>query len=46
MRRLQRTPARTVEDQIRQKEGERILKYLKDDAYVITLEIGGNSWIP
>ena len=30
-----------VEDQIRNKEGERILKLLKDDAYVITLEIGG-----
>ena len=31
----------TVENQIRQKEGERILKYLKEDGYVITLEIGG-----
>ena len=31
-----------VEEQIRQKEGERILKLVKDDAYVITLEIGGN----
>ena len=30
-----------VEDQIRDKEAERIQKYLKDDAYVITLEIGG-----
>ena len=30
-----------VEDQIRNKEGERILKLLKDDAYVITLELGG-----
>lgn len=30
-----------VEKQIRNKEGERILKLLKDDAYVITLEIGG-----
>lgn len=30
-----------VEKSIRQKEGERILKYIKDDAYVITLEIGG-----
>ena len=27
----------TVENQIRAKEGERILKYVKDDAYVITL---------
>lgn len=31
-----------VENQIRQKEGERILKYVKEDAYVITLEIGGS----
>lgn len=31
----------TVERQIRQKEGERILRYIKDDAYVLTLEIGG-----
>ncbi|MGN1142593.1 MAG: 23S rRNA (pseudouridine(1915)-N(3))-methyltransferase RlmH [Oliverpabstia sp.] len=30
-----------VEEQIRDKEGERILKLLKEDAYVITLEIGG-----
>lgn len=30
-----------VEEGIRQKEGERILKYIKEDAYVITLEIGG-----
>lgn len=31
----------TVEDSIRDKEGERILKYVKDDAYVVTLEIKG-----
>ena len=31
----------TVEDAIRNKEGERILKYVKEDAYVITLEIAG-----
>ena len=31
----------TVENAIREKEGERILRYVKDDAYVITLEIGG-----
>lgn len=31
----------TVEDDIRDKEGERILKYVKDDAYVVTLEIKG-----
>ena len=31
----------TVEDSIRDKEGERILKYIKEDAYVITLEIAG-----
>lgn len=30
-----------AEDSIRQKEGERLLKYIRDDAYVITLEIGG-----
>ena len=32
-----------VEDSIRSKEAERILKYIKDDAYIITLEIGGNQ---
>ena len=31
----------TVEDAIRDKEGERILKYIKEVAYVITLEIAG-----
>ena len=31
----------TVEDAIRDKEGERILKYVKEDAYVIPLEIAG-----
>lgn len=31
----------TVEDAIRDKEGERILKYIKEDAYVFTLEIAG-----
>ena len=29
------------EDAIRTKEGERILKYIRDDMYVITLEISG-----
>lgn len=33
----------TVEEQIRNKEGERILKNIKDDAYVITLEILGKQ---
>lgn len=32
-----------VEDAIRSREAERILKYVKDDAYVITLEIGGKQ---
>ena len=32
-----------IEDAIRAKEAERILKYLKEDAYVITLEIHGNQ---
>ena len=31
----------TVEDGIRDKEGERILKYVRDDAYVVMLEIKG-----
>ena len=31
----------TVEEGISAKEGERILKYIKDDMYVVTLEIGG-----
>lgn len=30
-----------VEDMVRTKEAERILKYVKDDAYIVTLEIGG-----
>lgn len=33
----------TVEEQIRSKEAERILKSVKDDAYVITLEILGKQ---
>ena len=31
----------TVEDAIRSKEGEPLLKYIRADMYVITLEIGG-----
>ncbi len=31
-------------NQIRQKEGERIIKYLKDGAFVITLEINGKQF--
>ena len=30
-----------AEENIRNKEGERILKHIRDDMYVITLEIGG-----
>ncbi|MBD5520442.1 MAG: 23S rRNA (pseudouridine(1915)-N(3))-methyltransferase RlmH [Lachnospiraceae bacterium] len=30
-----------LEDQIKAKEAERILKHIKDDAYLITLEIAG-----
>ena len=33
----------TVEDAIRAKEAERILKYVKDDAHIITLEIQGKQ---
>lgn len=32
-----------VEEQIRDKEAERLLKYMKDGAFVITLEIGGKQ---
>lgn len=32
-----------VEDAIRAKEAERILKYVKEDAFVITLEINGKQ---
>lgn len=32
-----------VENMIRTKEAERILKYIKDDAYVVTLEIQGKQ---
>ena len=32
-----------VEEQIRSKEAERILKHVKDDAFVITLEINGKQ---
>lgn len=32
-----------LENQIRDKEGNRILKYVKEDAYVITLEILGKQ---
>ena len=40
----EQTPAHAsvaVEDAIRAKEGERLLKHIRDDMYVITLEIGG-----
>ena len=33
----------TVEEQIRSKEADRILKNIKDDAFVITLEINGKQ---
>lgn len=32
-----------VEDMIRAKEAERLLKHVKDDAYVVTLEINGKQ---
>lgn len=32
-----------MEESIRSKESERILKYIKDDAYIITLEIHGKQ---
>lgn len=33
----------TVENTIRSKEAERILRYVKDDAYIVTLEIQGKQ---
>lgn len=33
--------SKVVEDAIRYKEGQRILKYIQEDAYIITLEIKG-----
>lgn len=35
--------SQTVENAIRSKEAERILKYVRDDSYVITLEINGKQ---
>lgn len=32
-----------VEEQIKEREGDRILKCIREDAYVITLEIGGEQ---
>ena len=32
-----------VEDSIRSKEAERILKYVKEDAFIVTLEINGKQ---
>lgn len=34
------------EEQVREKEGERLLKQMKDDAYTVTLEIRGRCRIP
>lgn len=36
----------TVETNIKNKEAERLLKYIRDDAYLITLEIKENSSHP
>lgn len=33
-----------LENQIKEKEAERVLKYIKEDAYVITLEIRGKMY--
>ena len=35
--------AENAEEMIRQKEAERLLKYIREDAYLITLEIGGKQ---
>lgn len=34
-----------VEKSIRDKEGERLMRYIRDDDYVITLEIGGKMLV-
>ncbi len=39
----QENASEVVCNQIRQKEGERIMKYIRDDAFVITLEIKGKQ---
>ena len=39
----QERASETEEMAVRSKEGERILKHVKEDAYVITLEIQGNQ---
>lgn len=33
-----------LDEQVKIKEGERLLKYIKDDSYVIVLEIGGKMY--
>lgn len=35
--------SQVLETQIRDKEAERLMKYIREDAYVITLEIKGNQ---
>lgn len=43
----EKTPEKTgtsLDEAVKKKEAERILKYLKDDAYIITLEIHGHSF--
>ena len=37
------TASENAEEMIRQKEAERLLKYIREDAYLITLEIGGKQ---
>ena len=43
---VEKTPdnaSENAEEMIRQKEAERLLKYIREDAYLITLEIGGKQ---
>lgn len=43
---MEKTPdnaSENAEEMIRQKEAERLLKYIREDAYLITLEIGGKQ---
>ena len=35
---------KALEEQIKKKEAQRLLRYIREDAYVITLEIGGKMY--
>ena len=43
MKKRRTNASETVETNIKNKEAERLLKYIRDDAYLITLEIKGKQ---